>query len=350
MSKLFYKALGISETWPKLTQVRPSSITYADVTLLQQVSKVASRSELDISVKFGPYTLQVPVITAPMDTISGEEMIREMHKLGGLGTLPRDTIKKNAAICGRLSDSKVPCLYTVGLNNALEEAKILKEHGAQIILLDVANGAMERVIKTASEIKSKLGLTIVAGNISNYKLAKLYKTVGIDIARVGVGPGGGCDTRQVAGTGFPQLSAVFETSSVNIPVIADGGIREPGDVDKAIAAGAQTVMIGSLFAGCDETPGEVINGKKYFRGQASEDYMHDHGLETDSNRAAEGVSTYVPLKGPVKKVVDKIKAGLKSAMSYSGAKNLKEFQKKAEFVLVSEASVKEGKPWILDVS
>jgi IMP dehydrogenase len=277
-------------------------------------------------------------------------MIREMHKLGGLGTLPRGEIKKSLALCKRLNTDKVPCIYAVGLNNALEEAEMFKENGAQVILLDVANGAMERVIKTASSIKKKLGLTIVAGNISNYDLAVIYKEAGIDIARVGVGPGGGCDTRQVAGTGFPQLSAVFEASSAGIPVIADGGIREPGDVNKAIAAGAQTVMIGSMFAGCDETPGKVIKGKKYFRGQASEDYMHDHGLETDENRAAEGVSTYVTVKGPVKKVVDKIKAGLKSSMSYTGATNLKEFQKKSQFVVVSEAAVREGKPWILNVA
>jgi IMP dehydrogenase len=347
MSKNFYKALGTSEVWPKLSSVHPSSITYADVTLLQQISKVKSRSELDISVKFGPYTLQVPVITAPMDTISGEAMIREMHKLGGLGTLPRGEMKESLAICKKLVRDKVPCIYAVGLNTALEDAEKFKEYGAEVVLLDVANGAMERVIKTAVQIK-KLGLTIVAGNISNYELAVRYKEAGIDIARVGVGPGGGCDTRQVAGTGFPQLSAVLETSTVKIPVIADGGIREPGDVDKAIAAGAQTVMIGSLFAGCDETPGKVVKGKKYFRGQASEEYMRDHGLETDSNRAAEGVSTYVSVQGPVKKVVDKIKAGLKSAMSYSGATNIKDFQKKAQFVLVSEAAVREGKPWILN--
>src|SRR5258708_30006466 len=148
MSKLFYKALGVTETWPKLSLVHPSSITYADVILLQQISKVASRSELNITTKFGPYTLQVPVITAPMDTISGEKMIREMHTLGGLGTLPRIEMKEAAAICKRLSNDKVPCMYSVGLHTALEDARLLKENGAQLILLDVANGAMERVIKT----------------------------------------------------------------------------------------------------------------------------------------------------------------------------------------------------------
>lgn len=347
MSKKFYRALGEFEVWPKLKYTNPSAITYADVVLLQQESKVVSRSQLDISTKFGPYTLQVPVITAPMDTISGEAMIREMHRLGAIGTLPRDGMKRNATLCAKFTEEKIPCIYAVGLANALEEAKILRDSGAQIILLDVANGAMERVIKAAQEIKSKLGVMIVAGNISNYALAEIYKKAGIDVARVGVGPGGGCDTRQVAGTGFPQLAAILETVSAGIPVIADGGIHEPGDVNKAIAAGAGTVMIGSLFAGTDETPGEVIGGKKYFRGQASEDYMKDHGLEPDEHRTAEGVSTYVPLKGPVEKVINKIKAGLKSAMSYTGATNLKEFQKKAQFVVVGEAAVKEGKPWIL---
>src|SRR5258707_115968 len=134
MSKKFYKALGLTETWPKLSMVHPSAVTYADVTLLQQFSKVVTRSALDISTKFGPYTLQVPIITAPMDTISGEIMIREIHALGGLGTLPRGDMKENLAICKRLNSEKTPCIYAVGLNNGLEDARMLKENGAQVIL------------------------------------------------------------------------------------------------------------------------------------------------------------------------------------------------------------------------
>jgi len=350
MSKTFYKYLGKTTKWPNLSEVNPSSLTYDDVLLVPQNSDVKSRSEIDTSIKFGPFKLSKPIISAPMDTISGERMIRELARLGALGILPRGDIEERLNVCDKLSKENIPCVYAVGLKHGLEEARLLKEKGAQMILLDVAHGGLEAVTKLAKQIKMELGLWIIAGNIVTYAQAKKYKRDSIDIARVGIGPGGMCITRLVAGTGFPQLSAIFETTSANIPVIADGGIRKPADFAKAIAVGARIAMIGSLFGGTDETPGKVVKGFKTVRGQASVSYMKDNGVSVGEFRTAEGVVLNVPAKGPVENVINQLMGGLRSAMSYTGAENIKEFQEKALFCLVSTSAEKESTPWLSEVS
>ncbi len=352
MSKVFYQALGKTEEWPNLTHIAPSALTYDDVLLVPQNSEIKSRSSVEIKVKFGPYTLTKPIISAPMDTVTGEKMVRELARLGAIGTIPRGEINERLEICERLTKENIPAVYCVGLKNGFEEAKLLSEKGAKVILIDVAHGGMKMVRETAvkiQQIKEKLGLYVIAGNIVTYSEAMEYKKAGVDIARVGVGPGGMCITRLVAGSGFPQLSAVFETTSAGIPVIADGGIKKPADFAKAIAAGATIIMIGSLFAGYDETPGEVKDGKKHARGQASAEYMKDNGVETGEFRTAEGISLEVPAKGPVEKLIEELMGGLRSAMTYAGAESIEDFQKKAQFCLVSPAVAKESAPWLSEM-
>lgn len=349
MSKTFYKALGKKGNWPNVTGINPASLTYDDVLLLPQNSKITSREHVETKVKLGPYYLTKPIISAPMDTISGEEMARELANLGAIGTIPRGEIEKRLEICEKFTKENVAAIYCVGLKNGFEEAKLLKDKGAKIILVDVANGGMEQVKELAKKIKHELNVFVLAGNIATYDEACEYKKNGIDVARVGIGPGGTCITRLVAGTGFPQLSAVFETTSSGIPVIADGGIKKPADFAKAIAAGASLIMVGSLFAGCDETPGEITDGKKNARGQASASYMKDNGVETGEFRTAEGVSLEVATKGPVKEAVNDLMGGLRSAMTYTGAQNLEDFQKKAIFCVISPAAREESKPWLSDL-
>lgn len=346
MSKIFYKALGKKEEWPNITGVNPASLTYDDVLLIPQNSDIASRKHVDTRVKFGPYYLEKPIISAPMDTVSGEKMARELARLGAIGTIPRGEINQRIEICKKFSEEGIPAVYSVGLKNALEEAKLLKEKGAEMILLDVAHGGMKLVKETAKKIKKELKLFVIAGNIVSFEEAKDYKKHGVDIARVGVGPGSLCITRLVAGSGFPQLSAVFETTCADIPVIADGGIKKSGDFAKAMAAGATVVMIGGLFAGTNEAPGEIKNGKKIARGQASLAYMKDNGVESGEFRSAEGVSIEVSMKGPVENVIDELMGGLRSAMTYAGAKDIEEFQKKSIFCIVSPAAREESKPWL----
>ncbi len=349
MSKVFYKALGQTEIWPNLTGIYPSSLTYDDVLLVPQNSTISSRQTVNTTIEFGPYTLTRPVITAPMDTISGETMIRALASFGAIGTLPRGNLEVRNKLCKEFTKETIPCVYAIGLKNGMEEAKTLVKSGAKILLLDVAHGGLVSVIELAKEIKSRFKkIFLIAGNIVTYDEAKAYaESNSIDILRVGVGPGGLCKTRIVAGSGFPQLSAVFETESVGLPVIADGGVKHPADVAKAIAAGATIVMMGSQFAGTDETPGDyTLKGMKVARGQASSEYMKDSGIETSEFRSAEGISVEVAPRGPVKNVVDELMGGLRSAMSYAGAQNIKEFQKKAQFVYVSSAAKDEGHPWI----
>lgn len=346
MSKVFYKALGKKENWPYVTGINPSSLTYDDVLLVPQNSKIVSRSHVETRVKFGPYLLEKPIISAPMDTISGENMARELARIGAIGTIPRGEINQRLEICEKLSKENIPAVYCVGLKNGYEEAKLLKDKGAKVILLDVAHGGMEQVKNLAEKIKKELKLYVIAGNIVNFEEAQDYKKRRIDIARVGVGPGSLCITRLVAGSGFPQLSAVFETTSAGIPVIADGGIKRSGDFAKAIAAGSTAVMIGGLFAGCDETPGEIKDGKKSARGQASASYMKDNGVESGEFRSAEGIAITVKTKGKVENVVNELMGGLRSAMTYAGAETIEDFHKKAVFCVISPSVQGENVPWL----
>lgn len=350
MSNVFYSGLGNTTTWPQLPPgaTSPTSLTYSDVLLIPQPNTtILSRKKVDLSTQFGPYKLSIPIISAPMDTVTGEDMIRTLHELGGIGTLPRSRDPKvNYALCEKLSKDNIRCVYAVGLKG-FAEAKELKKRGAKIILVDIAHGGIEQVKKLAGDIKDKLGLTIIAGNIATYPQAIEYKKAGIDIARVGVGPGAVCSTRQVAGVGMGQLSAVLDTSAAGIYAIADGGIKYPGDAAKALAAGANMVMIGSMLGGTDESPGDVVDGKKVLRGQASRSYMQDNGVNVSAHRAAEGIETTVPYKGSVANIINDITGGIRSACSYSGANNIQELQQKAIFSIVSGATQIENRPHIL---
>lgn len=355
MSKEFYQGLGKNTTWPDVPQAM--SLTYDDVLIMPRNSEVESRRNVDTSVLFGPYSLSLPIVSAPMDTITGDDMVRKMAELGGIGALPRGHVQDSLDLCEQYSENNIPCLYSVGLKpgregiGGYEHARMLKERGAQMVLLDVANGGTSAVKNLAHEIKDKLDLTIVAGNIATYEQAEDYQKYGIDIARVGIGGGGLCTTRVKTGIGVPQLSAIFETTETGIYVIADGGIKSPGDVGKALAAGAEMVMIGSMFGGTDETPGEIVEDKgkkkKVVRGQASSDYMNTYDIPLTDHRTAEGIKTLVDVIGPVENVVRDISGGLRSSMSYVGAHTLEEYYERTQFGLASAATQKENLPHIV---
>lgn len=349
MSKLFYAGLGKTRTWPEFEGA--TSLSYDDVLIMPRNSSVVSRADVDTSVTFGPYTLQLPVISAPMDTVTGDVMVRTLARLGGIGTLPRGNIDESLELCEVYTKENIPCVYTVGLKNGLEQAKQLHERGAKIILVDVANGGQESVKKLVQKIKEKLEVMLIAGNIATYEQAEDYKKYGVDIARVGIGPGGLCTTRIKTGIGIPQLTAVLETVATGIQVIADGGIKNPGDVAKALAAGAKIVMIGSMFAGTDEAPGEVeiVDRKpmKQVRGQASAEYMRDNNIPLADHRTAEGIATLVQTVGSVVPILQDISGGLRSSMSYVGAQNLSEYYEHALFNRISGSTQRENLPHIV---
>lgn len=345
MSREFYHALGRTETWPNITAANPSSLTYDDVTLLPRAdTAVETRRQVDTSVQFGPFMLQIPLVSAPMDTASGERMIRALAARGGIGTLPRGHLRENLALCERFSKEGISVIYAIGLHDAFNTAKKFHERGAQMILVDAAHGGMRKMGYAAAEIQDKLDMWTIAGNIATYEQAQWYKQLGIRIARVGVGNGGVCITRLVTGAGVPQLSAIFETTENGLFVIADGGIWYGGDLAKALAAGAKVGMLGSRLGGTDEAPGELRDGKKIVRGQASPSYMGDWGIEMNDSRPAEGIEVEVSYTGPVNTVLDEIIGGLRSSMSYADARTLEEFYEKSIFVYNSESARAEGRP------
>ncbi len=239
----------------------------------------------------------------------------------------------------------------------LKRVEALLKAGADVIVIDTAHGHSKRVIEKLKEIKSCFpNAQVIAGNVATSEGAKALAEAGADGIKVGVGPGSICTTRVVAGVGVPQLSAIMEAVSEakkkNIPIIADGGIRYSGDIVKALAAGAESVMIGSIFAGTEEAPGETIlyQGRKYkaYRGMGSLGALKEGGAERyfqeKGKLVPEGVEGMVPYKGSVKDVVSQLVGGIRSGMGYVGAKNLNELREKALFIRISPSGVRESHP------
>ncbi len=248
----------------------------------------------------------------------------------------------------------------------LERAEALLKVGADILVLDIAHGHSDNSISCIREIKNRFGnVELIAGNVATAEGTEDLIKAGADAVKIGVGPGGTCITRIVTGTGVPQLIAIIESAKVaqkyNIPIIADGGIRQSGDITKALAAGASTVMIGSLLAGTDESPGTTIirNGSKHkiYRGMASLGANMGRSYrdvkEVDENRFSEvvpeGVEAMVPYRGNVSEIIHQLIGGLRSGMSYCGAKNIEELQINAEFIKMSPAGLRESHPHDVEV-
>jgi len=241
----------------------------------------------------------------------------------------------------------------------MERAEELCRRGVDVIVIDTAHGHHENILKAVKAVKNKLSVEIIAGNIATSEAALTLLDAGVNGVKVGIGPGSICTTRVVAGIGVPQLTAIMDvfevTAKHNIPVIADGGVKYSGDIVKAIAAGAETIMLGSLLAGSDESPGEFViyNGRRFktYRGMGSIGAMKNGSKDryfqenTDEKKlVAEGIEGMVAYKGPVKDIVYQLIGGLRSGMGYVGAANLNELQKNAKFIEISTAGLKESHP------
>ena len=279
-------------------------------------------------------------------------LVDRVGKLRGLITL-KDILKQGN---GKLASKDKKGRFLVGAalgvkSDTLERAKALLDAGADALVLDIAHGHNERALETVRLLKKKFkGAEIIGGNVATSKGTIDLIKAGADAVKVGIGPGAACTTRIVTGVGVPQLTAILECAKAaakyKVPIIADGGIRNSGDFSKAFAAGASAVMIGSLLAGTDESPGEYIFeegvGYKLYRGMASREAAPNAG--DDMYRAPEGKSGKVPYRGRAKNVLDDLIAGLRSSMSYLGAKNLREFQKNAKFIKITSAALRESHP------
>ena len=337
------------------------SFTFDDVTLVPQYSSVLPSETITVSKLSKDLNLQIPLMSSAMDTVTESKMAIAISKSGGIGIIHRNlSIEKQVIEVQKVKKSNCLVGAAIGVNPSdLERAEELSKVKADLIVIDTAHGHTQKVLNMIKKIKKKLkNCTICAGNIATGKAAKFLADSGVDIIKVGIGPGSICTTRLVAGVGVPQLSAVLEVKKAlknyRTKIISDGGIKFSGDLAKAIAAGADAVMIGSLFSGTMESPGKIIKykGKTYknFRGMGSvgamavgsADRYYQKRYKDVSKYVPEGVEGMVKFKGTVKKIIYNLVGGLKSSMGYLGAKTIKDLQKNGEFIKITKAGFYES--------
>jgi IMP dehydrogenase/GMP reductase len=322
------------------------SLTYDDISLVPtEISRIKSRKETETSTEFLQEKLLQPVISSPMESVTGLDMAKELTNLGCLGILNRfdSSLKK---ILEDDSNGKEIIAVSVALNTAIDVIEKLASHN-YIICIDTANANNHEVLHKAEEIKNRFNVRLIVGNIAHGATLNQLENAGVDAVRVGIGSGSVCTTSIQTGIGIGQVTSLLdvlfarEEKKLNIKIIADGGIKSPGDVVKAIALGADAAMLGRMLAGTKETPGDVIKyddqlWKKY-RGSAS------FGVKM-KNEFIEGEETMVPYKGVVQNVIDGISDGLKSSMSYMNCLNLNELREKNSFTILSNSSYLERLP------
>ena len=337
------------------------SFTFDDVTLVPKYSSILP-SETITSTKISHnLNLQIPLMSSAMDTVTESKMAIALSKSGGIGIIHRNlSIQKQVQEVKKVKKNNFLVGAAIGVNpKDIERVYKLLEAKVNLIVIDTAHGHTQKVLSMIKKIKKKFKKsTLCAGNIATGKAAKFLADAGVDIVKVGIGPGSICTTRLVTGIGVPQLSAILEVKKAlknyKTSIISDGGIKFSGDIAKAIAAGADAIMIGSLFSGTIESPGKTFKyrGKLYknFRGMGSvgamsvgsADRYYQKKFKNTSKYVPEGVEGIVKFKGPVNKIIYKLIGGLKSSMGYLGAKTIKDLQKKGEFIKISKAGFYES--------
>ena len=322
------------------------SLTYDDISFIPtEISRIKSRKEADTSCKFLDEKLSIPLISSPMESVTGIEMAKELNQLGCLGILNRfDSSLKNI-LENSTSEGEIKGV-SIALNTPVDVIEKLADKKF-IICLDTANANNHEVLNKTEEIKKKFDVRLIVGNIAHGATLDQLENAGADAVRVGIGSGSVCTTSIQTGIGIGQVTSLLDVlqaradKKLNIKIIADGGIKNPGDVAKAIALGADATMLGRMLAGTKETPGEVIKYNdqlwKKYRGSAS------FGVKM-KNEFIEGEETMVPYKGVVKNVVDGISDGLKSCMSYMNCMNLNELRSKDSYTILTQSSYLERLP------
>lgn len=324
------------------------SLTYDDISLIPiQVSRIKSRTEATTNCEFLNVKLNLPVISSPMDTVTGLEMTKELSRLGCLGILNRFDSSLKELLKNEEANGLVKAV-SIALNTPAKDVEKLIEKG-YIICIDTANANNCTVLNKTEEIKNNFKVPVIVGNIAHGGTLQQLENAGADAVRVGIGSGSVCTTSIQTGIGIGQVSSllnVFYTKQkekLKIKIIADGGIKSAGDIAKAIALGADVVMLGRMLAGTRETPGEVIKYQgqlwKKYRGSAS------FGVKM-RNEFIEGEETMVGYKGVVKNVIDSISDGLRSTMSYMNCLSLEELRNADTFAVLSSSSFLERLPKI----
>lgn len=355
----------------------PQAFTFDDFVLAPNHSTVKSRKDPEVSINKETMKLNIPLISSPMSSVTEEEMMVTMANLGGMGVLHRfmsleQQMKIVQRVAGKLygiDNSENYICVAIGANGDFKERAIaLYDVGVRNFCIDVANGHAEYCVNAVKDIKELCPEAyVMAGNVCTFDGALRLAEAGADSIRVGVGPGSVCTTRQVTGHGVPQLSAIEDCVRIkwrgngfsdnspvpskyhNVTIIADGGIRKSGDIVKSLAIGADVVMIGSLLAGTEESPGDIIEENdrlyKYYAGMASEYSRSKWFDRVKSGFVPEGISTKIPYTGKTAKdVVNGLVGGLQAGMSYADAHTLLELQGKAKWMRVTGPGVIEGSP------
>lgn len=330
---------------------RNRGLTFDDVLIVPSKSDIRSRYVPDLTIQFTKKVkLGIPIISANMDTITEEGMALAMHKNGGLGILHRFmTVEAQVKQVYALKEHGVsPISASIGVGHDFKErTQQLVNAGVTILTIDIAHGHSVQMLDTIKWLKDKFPeLEVIAGNIATQDGVSDLIDAGADAIKIGIGPGSMCTTRIVTGCGVPQLTAIALCAEIakekNVSVIADGGMRNSGDVMKALAAGANCVMLGSMLSGTLETPGEIKSGKKMYRGMASKSAQVNWRGGVPEGLAAEGESTSVFIKGEVKNVLQEICGGIRSGMSYINATTIAEISQKAKFIEMSFNGIKES--------
>ncbi len=322
--------------------------------LIPNYNGIRSRQDVTTEARLGSKAFEIPIISSNMDTVTGITMANCMLALNGLGILHRFmTIEQNVEEF-RQADDRSRVGVSIGVGDAgLERAEALIDAGAEIICVDVAHGHAKLVNQTIRNLRQRYkdNIVVIAGNIATYAGADYLAAAGADVIKVGIGGGSVCTTRIKTGFGVPQLSAIMMCRQVDRVLIADGGIRTPGDAVKALAAGADFVMLGGMLAGTEETPGEVRirqtadEGEvrvKVFRGMASREAQEEFMGSMAEWKTAEGISMEVPVRGSAVDIIRDVMGGIRSGMTYCGAATLKDLQRKAQFMTITPAGVREN--------
>lgn len=330
-------------------------LTFDDVVLVPGYNGIKSRQMVTTAVNLMGRQFNLPIISANMDTITEDAMANAIGGLGGMAILHRFlTIDQNVALFNKVQH-KDSTGISIGIGeDGLLRAEALISAGATIVCVDVAHGHSKEVNRTIKSLrqKHKDNILVIAGNVATYAGADYLAAAGADAIKVGIGSGSVCTTRIKTGFGVPQLTALHDCRKVDRVLISDGGIRHPSDAVKALAAGADFVMLGGMLSGTLETPGqvheEVRNGQKVkfkrFRGMASKEAQEDFMGGMADWKTAEGVAIEVPLRGSVKEVIQDLMGGIRSGMTYCGAATIKDLQRKAQFLEVTTAGRIEGSP------
>lgn len=339
------------------------TVCFDDVLLVPQQSDINSRDEIDLTTRLGSHKFRIPIVSSPMDTVTESAMALSMFEHGGLGVIHRyntsqeqcEMIREVAAVLEETSNSSISKISAAigtseGFSNRI---RFLHDCGVRIFCIDVAHGHHSLVERSIKDLRDVFGesVTIVAGNVATAHAFEDLSNWGADAIRVGIGGGSICSTRIQTGHGVPTLQSVLDCRDAgDADLIADGGIKTAGDIVKCLAAGADMVMLGSMLAGTEETPGDVFqsnDNKRYkvYRGMASPEAQIAWRGQA---RSLEGISTTVPFKGPVHEILRKLEKNIKSGLSYTGARNLQEFRHKAQFIRQTSSGLSESRTHILN--